>query len=246
MSQLIPYLSVDCVVFGFNSDTQQLNVLVYEREIFDGKAGNVNLKFPGSIVPMEDDLDDSAQKVLYELTGLKNVCLKQFHAFGNPDRIKFDEEKKWAERHYDVKIERVVTIAYYALIRIDKQNPEQSRIRDKLKWITPDRAENMAFDHSLILKYALAALRKDVLLKDVNGLELLPPKFTLAQLQSLYEAVMGRKLDKRNFRKKISKASYIKPLNEKQQGVAHKPALLFCFDRDEFEKSKEDINTFFI
>ncbi len=246
MAQLIPYLSVDCVVFGFDAERQELNILVYEREIFNDRSGNLNLKFPGSIVPMEDDLDDSAQKVLFELTGLKNVCLKQFHAFGNPDRIKFDEEKKWAERHYGVKIDRVVTIAYYALIRIDKHNPEQSRIRDKLKWITHDRAENMAFDHSLILEYALAALKKDVLLKDVNVFELLPPKFTLAQLQSLYEAVMGKKMDKRNFRKKISKASYIKALDEKQRGVAHKPALLFYFDKDDFERSKEDINTFFV
>ncbi len=246
MSGLIPYLSVDCVVFGFEPQSRELKILVYEREIFDKKTGNVNLKFPGSIVPMEDDLDDAAQKILYELTGLKNVCLKQFHAFGDPDRIKFDEEKKWAEKHYGVKINRVVTIAYYALIRIDKHNPEQQKIKDKLRWIEPAAAENMAFDHSLILQYALTALRRDALLKDVTIFELLPDKFTLAQLQALYEAVMGRKMDKRNFRKKISKARYIKRLNEKQKGVAHKPALFFRFDKNEFERSKEDINTFFI
>lgn len=246
MSSFIPNLSVDCVVFGFDAEGKQLKILVYERDIFDNKSGNMNLKFPGSMVPMDEDPDDSAHKVLFELTGLKKVCLKQFYAFGNPNRIKFDEEKKWVEKHYGVKIDRVVTIAYYALIRIDKSNPEQKKIVDKLKWITLDNTENLAFDHSLILQKALSVLRRDILLREVNGFELLPKKFTLPQLQSMYEVIIGKKLDKRNFRKKITKASYIKSLDEKQKGVAHKPANLYCFDTEEFEKSKEELNTIFI
>ncbi len=246
MASIIPYLSIDCVVFGFDSEEQQLNILVYEREIFNSDSGNVNMKFPGSLLPHDEHINDSANRILFELTGLKDVCLKQFHTFGNPNRIKFDEERNWAEKHYGVKIDRVITIAYYALIRIDRQHPEQKRIVDKLNWIPISNAENLAFDHSTILIYALAALRKDLILREIDGFELLPKKFTLAQLQSLYEAIMGIKMDKRNFRRKITKAKYIKALGEKQKGVAHKPALLFSIEKNEFEKSKEDINTFFI
>lgn len=246
MSFFIPYLSVDCVVFGFDSITQELNILVYERDIFDDQKGNMNLKFPGNMLPNDEDLDDSAHKMLFDLTGLKDVCLKQFYTFGHPNRFKFDEEKAWAEKHYDIQIERVITVAYYALIRINKKHPEQERIKDELKWIPIDKAENLAFDHSDILQKAISELRKDVLLKEVNGFELLPKKFTLAQLQSLYEAIMNKKLDKRNFRRKIAKAKYIQALDEKQKGVAHKPALLYQFYKPEFIKSKEELNTFFI
>ncbi len=245
MGLFIPNLSVDCVILGFDAQEQQLKTLVYNEEIFQN-AGNKNWKFPGSLIPHGEDLDHSAQKILKELTGLNHVCLKQFHAFGNPHRIKSKEEKNWAKKHYGIKINRVVTIAYYALIRIDESNPEQKNIKDNLKWISVHQSDNLAFDHSEILRYALSVLRKDVLLQEVNMFELLPQKFTITQLQSLYEAIMDQELDKRNFRRKISKAKYIQASNEKQKGVAHKPALLFSIDKKEFEKSKTSINTFFI
>ena len=204
------------------------------------------MKFPGSLVPEDENLDDCAHRVLYELTGLKNVCLRQFQAFGDPSRIKYDEEKEWTERHYGIKINRVVTIGYYALIRIDKQNPDQEKIEDKVKWINTNDADNLAFDHSLILGKAMETLHRDIVLQNVVGFELLPEKFTLNQVQSMYEVILGCSLDKRNFRKKIGKANYIVPLNEKQTGVRHKPAMLYRFDSKLFERSREEINTFFI
>ena len=245
MSLFIPNLSVDCVILGFDAKEQQLKSLVYQEEIFD-KAKNKNWKFPGSLVPQGEDLDDSAQRILKELTGLSQVCLKQFHAFGNPKRIKTKEEKQWVEKHYGMKTNRVVTIAYYALIRIDENNPDQKNIKGKIKWMDIHESDNLAFDHHEILKQALSVLRKDVLLQDVNMFELLPQKFTITQLQSLYEVIMDQPLDKRNFRRKIAKAKYIKALNEKQKGVAHKPALLFSIDKEEYQNSEKYINTFFI
>ncbi|MCF8373439.1 MAG: hypothetical protein K9H64_17605 [Bacteroidales bacterium] len=247
MSEYNPSLSVDCVIFGLDLNEQALKILVYERDIFHNEyPGNKNLKFPGSLVAEDKNLDDSAYQVLNELTGLKNVCLKQFHAFGNPDRIKNGEEKEWVERHYGVNIHRVVTVAYYALIRIDKLNPDQSMIKDKLRWINVDNANNLAFDHSHILEHAREALQMDMILQNVIAFELLPEKFTFMQLQSMYELILGTNLDKRNFRKKMSKADYIVPLGEKQNGVAHKPAMLYAFDRKKFEKSRETISTFFV
>lgn len=247
MTTLNPSLSVDCVIFGLDTKEQVLKILVYERDIFPGEnSGNKNLKFPGSLVAEEEDLDESAYHVLKELTGLQNVCLKQFQAFGDPARIKYDEERAWTERHYGIRINRVVTIAYYALIRIDVKSPEQSKIKDKLKWINVNNAENLAFDHSHILKHALTTLRQDLIFQNVCAFELLPKKFTLNQLQSMYEVILGNLLDKRNFRKKIAKADYIIPLGEKQKGVAHKPAQLYKFDKSSFEKNREEIFTFFI
>ena len=247
MSILNPSLSVDCVIFGLDTKEQALKILVYERNIFpDENSSNKNLKFPGSLVADDESLDESAYRVLKELTGLKNICLKQFRAFGDPARIKYDEEREWSEKHYGVKIDRVVTIAYYALIRIDEQNPDQKLIRDKLRWINIDDADNLAFDHSYILTKSREALQQDLIFQNVMAFELLPKKFTLHQLQSMYELILGSKLDKRNFRKKIGKADYIVPLGEKQNGVAHKPAMLYRFDHKKFERSKEGIRNFFI
>lgn len=247
MHELNPSLSVDCVIFGLDTREQALKILVYERDIFPGgNSGNKNLKFPGNLVAEDEDLDESAYRTLKELTGMQNVCLKQFQSFGNPTRIKFDEEREWSEKHYGVKINRVVTIAYYALIRIDKQNPDQKLIKDKLRWINVDNADNLAFDHSFILTKARAALLQDLIFQNVIGYELLPQKFTLNHLQSMYEIILGNKLDKRNFRRKIAKADYIISLGEKQKGVAHKPALLYRFDKKKFEKRREGVTTFFI
>ena len=247
MNKLSPYLSVDCIVFGLEARSQRLKILVFERDIFEnGDPGNKNLKFPGSLVPENEDPDESAYRFLNELTGLKQVCLKQFQAFGNPKRIKYDEEFAWAERTYGVKIDRVITIAYYALIRIDKSNPDQDKIHDKLRWIDLNSTDNLAFDHSLILKQALKALRRDLIMQEVNGFELLPEKFTLHQLQSMYETILGKTFDKRNFRKRIAKAKYIEALGEKQNGVAHKPAMLYRFNKKKYNQSREEITTFFI
>lgn len=247
MHKLDPTLSVDCVIFGLDTDEQSLKILVYERNIFPGEnSSNKNLKFPGNLVAEDEDLDESAYRTLKELTGMQNVCLKQFHAFGNPDRIKYDEEREWSERHYGVKINRVITIAYYALIRIDKQNPDQKLIKDKLKWINVDKANNLAFDHSTILSKARETLQQDLIFQNVISYELLPENFTLNHLQSMYEIVLGSHFDKRNFRKKIGKADYIIPIGEKQKGVAHKPAMLYRFDKKKFEISREKISTFFI
>ncbi len=247
MSEFNPSLSVDCVIFGLDISEQALKILVYEREIFpETNSGNKNLKFPGSLLADNQTLDDSAYQVLKDLTGLQDVCLKQFRSFGNPDRIKYKEEREWIERHYGVKVSRVVTVAYYALIRIDSQNPNQSQIKDNLRWINVKNAGNLAFDHSNILTYAREALQKDLILQDVVAFRLLPEKFTLNQLQAMYELILDTNLDKRNFRKKIAKADYIYAIGEKQKGVAHKPAMLYSFDRQKFEKSKETISTFFV
>ncbi len=237
MKEFNPSLSVDCVIFGLDIDEQALKILVYERAIFDNdQVEKKNIKLPGSLLGKDENLDESAYRTLNELTGLKNIYLKQFQVFGDVDRISSGAEKGWIEKHYQTKVDRVVTVAYYALIRIDRLSPDQSKIKDKLRWIDIENANNMAFDHSNILKVAREALCKDLRFQNVLIFELLPTKFSLSQLQMLYEVILGVKLDKRNFRKKISKANYVVPLGEKQTGVAHKPAMLYSFDKKKFDE----------
>ena len=220
MREFNPSLSVDCVIFGLDIEEQALKILVYEREIFpDDKVEKKNLKLPGSLLEKDENLDESAYRTLNELTGLKNIYLKQFQAFGDIDRINTGAEKGWVERHYHTKVGRIVTVAYYALIRIDRLSPDQSKIKDKLRWIDINNANNLAFDHTNILQVAREVLCKDLRFQNVSIFELLPKKFSLSQLQMLYEIILGINLDKRNFRKKISKAEYIVPLGEKQIGV---------------------------
>jgi ADP-ribose pyrophosphatase YjhB (NUDIX family) len=247
MNSFNPSVSVECVIFGLDINEQALKILVYEKDIFADKlSGNKNLKIPGSLLGKNENLYESAFTVLNDLTGLKNVCLKQFQSFGNPKRIKYPEEKKWAEQHYGVSIDRVVTVAYYALIRIDKLILDQTMIKDKLQWINVENADNLAFDHSEILNKARKALSNDLKFLNASVFELLPKKFALTQLQSVIELIHGTKLDKRNFRKKISKAKYIVPHGDKQQGVRHKPALLYYFDKNIFEQNDDFKTTFYI
>ena len=237
MKEFNPSLSIDCVIFGLDLEEQALKILVYERDIFH--ADNVekkNLKLPGSLLEKGVNLDESAHQTLFELTGLKNIYLKQFHAFGDIDRINSGAEQAWIEKHYQTKIGRIVTVAYYALIRIDRLSPDQSKIKDKLRWIDINNAHNLAFDHSMILKTAREVLCNDLRFQNVSIFELLPKKFSLSQLQMLYEIILGVKLDKRNFRKKVSKADYVVPLGEKQIGVSHKPAALYAFNKKKFDE----------
>jgi len=234
---LIPNVSVDCVVFGFDFD--YLNVLLVERHVQWERKIYIDLKLPGDLVRFEEDLYDSAIRILNELTGLENIFLKQFNAFGAPGRInQKPRDMEWL-RTIDHPEERVITIAYYSLINLKDANISEFFLKQNARWIPLKDVKDLAFDHNLIIQKGLDALRNELKTRPI-GFELLPEKFTLTQLQKLYEVVIGTALDKRNFRKKIEKMSYVVPINEKQTGVAHKPARLYMFSRDIYEKTKKD------
>jgi ADP-ribose pyrophosphatase YjhB (NUDIX family) len=191
-------------------------------------------KLPGDFINDEEDPDTAANRVLLELTGLKDIFLQQFAVFGSPERTNKEHDIKWLRDTTGLPIERVVTIAYYALVKIGDSSPA---FMDKLQagWFDVDENIELAFDHTEIMREALKTLRKKLQYEPV-GIELLPEKFPLRQVQKLYELILGRDLDNRNFRKKVLKAQYLIMLNEKEKEVAHKPAVLYRFDKSIFER----------
>ena len=210
-------LTVDCVVFGF--DDEELKVLLIERglEPFKGKWA-----LPGGFVRVDETLDDAARRELEEESGLKNVFLEQLYTFGAIAR--------------DPR-ERVVSVAYYALVKLAAHETKAATDATDARWFPLSKIPKLAFDHGDILAAALARLRGKVRYEPI-GFELLPAKFTLSQLQQLYEAVLETRLDKRNFRKKVLSYDLLIALKEKQMSGRHRPAQLFRFDANKYEKLK--------
>jgi ADP-ribose pyrophosphatase YjhB (NUDIX family) len=210
-------LTVDCVVFGF--DEAELKVLLIERgqEPFKGRWA-----LPGGFVRVDEPVDDAARRELAEETGLKNVFLEQLYTFGAVNR--------------DPR-ERVVSVAYYALVKLSDHRARAATDAANAEWFPVSKVPALAFDHANILATALARLIGKVRYEPI-GFELLPPRFTLSQLQHLYEAVLETDLDKRNFRKKVLGFGLLVPLKDKQMTGRHRPAQLFSFDADKYEKLK--------
>lgn len=233
-----PHISVDCVIFGF--DGSRLRVLLNERKApGENSSGNRRHKLPGDLIHLREDLEGAAKRVLREHTGLENIFLRQFSVFGDPERIPDGEDKRWLEATSGVRIDRVVTTAYYSLIRIDKSNT-QNELSNHAEWHNIKKLPALIFDHREIILKVLERLRSEIRFEPLC-FELLPGKFTVRQVQSLYEVVIGSKLDNRNFRKKLLRAGYIEPLKEKQKGVAHKPALYYRFNKDKYDEARKDM-----
>ncbi len=211
-------LTVDCVVFGF--DEAELKVLLIERglEPFKGRWA-----LPGGFVRLTETLDQAARRELEEETGLKNVFLEQLYTFGAVER--------------DPR-ERVVSVAHFALVKLSDHSALAATDAANAQWFPVSKAPKLAFDHAEILAVALERLKGKVRYQPI-GFELLPPKFTLSQLQHLYEAVLEVGLDKRNFRKKVLGFGLLVPLEETLAGGRHRPAQLFRFDAEKYEKLKQ-------
>lgn len=233
--ELNPYVSVDCVVFGF--DGEDLYVMLIDRLRTEGKKlkDGVEYALPGNLIYNHEDLDTAARRVLSELTGLDEIFLEEFGSFSDPNRISNEKDQKWLtsiRQHPEV---RVVTIAYYSLVNMNNYEPVPSSFAASAEWIPVKHANQLAFDHDLILATALRKLN-DKLKSRPIGFNLLPEKFTLAQLQRLYEVILNKSLDKRNFRRKILKIDMLKKLEEKQKDVAHKPASFYSFDEEKYKE----------
>ena len=230
-NRLNPHISVDCVVFGF--DSRQMNVLLVKRQNVEGDCEPDKMKLPGSPITDTEDLDHSAYRILRELTGLDRIFLKQFAVFSSPERLQPPSDLEWLRRMSGMNVERMITVAYYSLIKI---NGSPLSLSESSQWVNVDELPQLTFDHNEIIKRAVEQLRREMLTEPV-GFELLPKKFTIRQLQTLHEVLLGQKIDNRNFRKQILKLKYIVPLDERERDVAHKPAQLYRFDK-KFYNSK--------
>ncbi|MBL6658915.1 MAG: NUDIX hydrolase [Cryomorphaceae bacterium] len=215
-------ISVDCVIFGF--DGEKLNVLLIEEK--DIGQGMLRKRLPGDLILKNESLDDAADRVLYELASLRNVTLKQFHTFGDPGRVNDSKDRKWLELYRKNPLERVITTAYYALVKMDDFVPNPASFAGEALWWDIQDVPELAFDHNEIVEVALWKLQRHFELNK-SGYELLPQKFTLNQLQQLHQAITQEELDKRNFRKKVVRDKLVEATDEKQDNVLHKPARLY-------------------
>lgn len=223
--QLNPRISADCVIFGF--DFNQLKVLLIEREPVEGF--DVSLSLPGDLIFEDEDLDMAANRILNELTGLYDIFLEQVGAFGNPHRLSKASDQAWLKAVRQKPNERVVTIAYYSLVNMNDYQPQASSFAKTACWVSVHEINELAFDHFEIYQAALKKLKNKIKTQPI-GFNLLPEKFTLSQLHRLYEVILGRTLDKRNFRRKMLKLKIVESLDEKQEGVPHKPSQFFKFN----------------
>lgn len=238
--RIIPNVSVDCVIFGF--DFEKLNVVLVEREFDDPVTGEIIIRdftLAGYHIFEDEDLDNAAYRILKDRTGLENIYLEQFATFGKIDRVAKVKDQLWLKLIDQGFADRVLTVGYFALI--DSTQVKLFSNEFKIQWFPVDEVVKMdlAFDHNEILQKALETLRNKVRTEPI-AFELLPERFTLTQLQKLYEAIIGDSIDKRNFRKKKLQMPFIVPLKEKQEGVSHRPARLFHFNRDIFDKMRNE------
>jgi 8-oxo-dGTP diphosphatase len=215
-------VSIDCVLFGF--DGGELKILLIERNEDPFKDW---WALPGNLVGEDESVDQSASRILHELTGLSDVYMEQYYTFGE------------VNRHPQG---RVITVAYYAMLRLggDKALKPLTNYAKKAQWINVSELPKLAFDHQHIFDKGLEKVKRRIKHLPI-AFELLPEKFTLTQVQNVYELILGKKLDKRNFRKKILSFGVLKELDEKQKGVSFRAATLYKFDKRKYAKlfSKE-------
>jgi len=211
----IPNISVDNLIFGLENGS--LKVLLIRHNI-DGKRKPWAL--PGGWIHFDEDLRDAAKRILHLHTGVEGVYLEQLKTFGKVDRLPFG---------------RVATVAYYAMVSTDKCPLIANDDRPDAMWCDIHDVPNLAYDHNEILDFGLKFLRHKIRHEPI-GFNLLPEKFTLLELQDLYEAILDCTLDKPNFRRKMLKMKLLESCNEKQTGVAHRAANLYRFDAEAFEK----------
>lgn len=213
-------IAVDCIIFGYDLKEKELKLLIVKRS-FDPAKGSWSLA--GGFVGDSETLDDAASRILHMLTGLESIYLKQSYSYGAIDR---DPGA------------RVISVAYCALIGINEISKELSG-QNGTHWRSISELPDLIFDHSVMVKKALCDLQDQIKVRPV-GFELLPEKFTLVQLQDLYEAINQRKTDKRNFRKKILSMGILEKLEEKEKETSKKGAFYYKFDLERYEMLKRN------
>lgn len=190
-----------------------------------------------------EDLEEGARRILKDLTGMENIYLEQFTVAAHPDRLKKEKDQIWLRQIGHNPDNRVITVGYFGLVNVDSMKIQPSGRR--VAWFPVKRVPDLAFDHHAILEKALDRLKMRTRVSTV-GFHLLPRKFSLSQLQTLFEVVHGKTFDKRNFRKKILKLKYLIPLDEKQENVSHKPAQLYMFSHEVYEMTRKNFFDYII
>jgi len=214
-------LAVDCIIFGF--DKKDLRILLIKRD-FEPEKGNWSLM--GGFLQSGETLDDAAIRVLNHLTGLDNIYMEQLRAYSALNRD---------------PVQRTVSVSYYALINITEHQGLNEDF--SAKWFNINEAPNLIFDHNVMVANAMSRLRYRASTKPI-GFELLPKKFTMKQLQTLYETILGEKLDKRNFINKINALDILLKTEEKDMNSSRKGSFFYMFDELKYKSKVSDGFTF--
>ena len=213
-------LAVDCIIFGYDIVEKEIKLLLFKRLIEPAKG---KWSLAGGFVEADESLDNAASRILRKITGLDSVYLKQSYSYGETDRDPGG---------------RVISVAYFALIPIRDINKDLA-LENGVHWRSISKLPDLIFDHPKMVKRALTDLQNQVKVKPI-GFELLPVKFTLVQLQDLYEAIYQRSIDKRNFRKKILSMGILEKMDEKEKETSKKGAYYFRFNKKNYEKLRKD------
>jgi hypothetical protein len=226
VEDFIPHLAYDSVIFGING--RQLKILILEYH-------NTGLfALPGGFVKRHENLNTAVKRGLRERTGLGNIYLEQCYTFGDSDRMRADQMRTIIEAsgcgpikdHW--MLDRFVTVAYYALINYNEVDPKPDELSDSINWYAIDELPPLIMDHRKIVDKALQTL-KDNLDKKLVGMNLLPPKFTMKELQQVYEAILGHKLRRTTFQRKILSLDILERHEKLYSGKAHKAPYLYSF-----------------
>ncbi len=234
--KFLDHISLDCVIFGFhNNELKVLTLLLkYSKEY----------TLPGGFLKLEETLEEAAQRVLQERTGLKNIFLKQFRVFSEPKRSKTNpviQDIVNSGRHPDMEFfaKRFISIGFYALVDFTKVKPTPDFFSEKCEWKNINEDAPYILDHRKIIERALYVLRLQLNYQPI-GYNLLPEKFTMPELQKLYETILGKELDRRNFQRKILSYKILNKLNERKKGGAYKAPFLYEFNLDNYQKALDD------
>lgn len=234
----IPNISVDCIILGFHSGC--IKVLLCKPETSE------KWMLPGGFVTEDEDPEESAYRVLTEKTGLKNdIYLRQFCFFGKKGRIRNGEHAAMIKRmKFDCESiikqhapNRFISLGYYSLIKYSDVNVSTHE-HEETSWFDINKIPELYADHEEIIYTAISSIRKQIGFIPV-GYELLPEKFTMPELRCIYEVLLGRELDRRNFQRKMLTIGYISPLNEKRKAGAHKAPNLYTFIKDKYKEAEE-------
>ena len=235
-SNFLDHISLDCVIFGFHEN--ELKILLLQLKYTKEWA------LPGGFAEKEETLEEAASRTLKERTGLDNIFLKQFHVFSDPQRSKEnpavkDLKESGADPNIEWFSQRFVSVGFYALVDYEKVNPTPDFFSDHCEWKALEEIDNLMMDHRKILDKALETLRLQLSYQPI-GYNLLPEKFTMPELQKLYETILGKSLDRRNFQRKILSYKILNKLDERKKGGAYKAPYLYEFNLGNYNKALKE------
>jgi len=234
----LPNISIDCAIFGYHE--RKLKILLLNWKPIEGWS------LPGGRVKRSESLQDSAARILLERTGLQEIFLKQFHTFGDSvfRQNRFEYTQALSKFNIDFGednwlLDRTLSIGFYALVDYSLVNPQPDFFTEECRWWDIHEVPELLFDHNEMIEIALKTLRHQMYYEPI-GYNLLPGKFTLPEIHDLYETILGKTLDRRNFPKKLISTGIIKKLKEQRNIGAHRAPFLYKFDKRNYDKALKE------